>query len=523
MITRAPDHCSLWERYSTAVFTDPATKDIPASMKVPDMPCIQYLQYQSTGANANGPMSGAPYDFVDLFQPDEDLALPSAAILNKIHTYGFDASGNRVVISGTGSDQFTDKPQKVKTGFMSFNDITKKYFKTAAAAALFAKDPVKNASQATPAAELSTATVFLNSLNQSAVGEKIMNASNTTQLKGLQIRMEKDTAVGVQFPGLVANSSTDNTAYCAIFSTKPEFDGPFFIPTNSKNELNAFLLSAYANNVPGILARPCTGVYQTYQHRLNNPAAVNLNKTSTWIGNLRCSELIDKPACNQTKMITAFRYCLLENNSIGGCGNCMNALDPDKDKKDAIGLLVSSDPKEVGGEVLSQTKCFFQAACHASSLTGCPSANTSGGHVFCLAPETKIAMADGTEKAIIDIKLGDEVKSFDGKHSKNVKLKKATVKATAITDDQEIIDIDGLKITPKHKIVLESGRGVMAQDVRVGDNIVKADGKIMTVQKIDHNLPKIKVYNLVLDKKSDGYIANGLRVLSYPLKSAKEK
>ena len=72
-------------------------------------------------------------------------------------------------------------------------------------------------------------------------------------------------------------------------------------------------------------------------------------------------------------------------------------------------------------------------------------------------------------------------------------------------------------ITPLHKIVLANGRAVAAKDIKVGDKILKADGLMETVKSVKTDLAPITVYNLVLENGSDGYIANGVKVMSYPI------
>jgi hypothetical protein len=341
---------------------------------------------------------------------------------------------------------------------------------------------------------------------------------------GVTIKVEPDTAVAIQFPGLRGTEVVKGSInpFCAVVNNTGKEN--IFIPSNSQEEFQSFLNAASSTSFNGdnFNARSCIGRYQTYNEKVNLAAGTanqNPNESVTWIGQLRCSELAtnEKPACNQVKIITAQRNCFLENESIGGCEYCSGSDDPDA-------ALIQSLYNTPDTMFLSNqsSKCFFQVACTAVNSPGCPSV-PSGGHVFCLAPDTKITMADGTEKEIKDIQAAEEVMAFDAKHSKKGKLKKAKVVGTTITEDQEVIKINDLEITPKHKIVLSSGRGVKASEIRVGDKILKEHGKVEIVNKIDKNRPKIKVYNLILEKTSDGYIANGIRVLSYPMVKGLDK
>jgi hypothetical protein len=207
--------------------------------------------------------------------------------------------------------------------------------------------------------------------------------------------------------------------------------------------------------------------------------------------------------------------------------------DPDEDKLS----FVIIDPEDFfdlrlyinGGKYASGYKQFDSKG-YVATYDSCPVLGLNNGYsgicdptgvagcnlVFCLAADTKITMADGTQREIASIKAGEEVMSFDGRDARNGVLKKAKVVAIAKTKNQEILKIGDLKITPQHKVVLASGRAVMARELRVGDKILEADGLIVTVDKVEADLQPINVYNLVLEKGADGYIANGLRVLSYP-------
>ena len=139
------------------------------------------------------------------------------------------------------------------------------------------------------------------------------------------------------------------------------------------------------------------------------------------------------------------------------------------DGKDDLLSLPGEMNDEIGGIVLSVASaddsngaCYFSALCVLQDAAGCPSAVTlSGGHVFCLSPDTKIDMADGTKKEIADIKDGEKA-AFTAKGSKS-ELIKAKVVATTVTRDQDymIVEIRSnigkyttLNITPEHKMIL---------------------------------------------------------------------
>ncbi|NDD91449.1 hypothetical protein EBZ37_05130, partial [bacterium] len=161
--------------------------------------------------------------------------------------------------------------------------------------------------------------------------------------------------------------------------------------------------------------------------------------------------------------------------------------------------------------------CVFRAQCFNKSASICPGAATSGGHIFCFGPETKIMMSDKSERRIDEIRAGDEVISFAGKRSRTGEFQTAKVKATAVTKKQKVLVINEMRVTPRHKVILSTGRAVKADELKIGDKLLRMDGSIEEVRSIDHGQKPITVYNLVLENDADGYIANGIRVLSYPI------
>ncbi|MGB0455294.1 MAG: Hint domain-containing protein, partial [Bacteriovoracaceae bacterium] len=326
----------------------------------------------------------------------------------------------------------------------------------------------------------------------------------------------------------------------------PETESPrsLFVPTNSHSEFESFANTMNKGGVKNIKLRPCKAAYKTF-HQIKKRAVAQLpenptpkqipknpNGSLTWIGKLSCNQLIEKPACNQTKIITAERYCMLEDGKPGDCEECAKAYDPDADIKFTL-ASVAPNGDTTKAQILSSpslnNKCFFSAACFSVNAAGCPSAGTSGGHVFCLSEDTEITMEDGSKLAIGKVKAGDKVKAFKAQNSKGDRLYNAKVVAVAVTEDQEIMRLvvekmimgkkkeDKIKITPKHKVVLSTGRGVMVQDLRPGVMILDSKGEHVRVKSIEYMEEKIAVYNLVLEDGADGYIAGGLKVLSYPM------
>lgn len=552
-LTYADGYCTIDERYSTQVPLN--TKTSP-----PDLPCVRYLQYQNID-----PVDDI-WQFVDLYSPEKDLLIPSVAGYKTINLFSINDKGEKIPNPGTGDNSllknFTEslsetQKQKIKneTGnvYASFFDTAptdqySNYVKSANGKMEIEKDGNKKIIKRD----------IVNDGYKPMAGKppkKLLGKKNK-EVTG-EIRTEKagnailavvapDTAVAIQFPHLNGSGSAEPgepfenslkepllDAYCIVI-TNTGLEN-IFIPTYSKEEFQNFatLNQKEEKQKPGLKtfkSRKCIGKFQTYAHRNNIPVKdrnappIGPNGTYTWHGKLSCSELAphEKPACNQVALITAKRYCLLENGALAGCELCLGSAEKDDPDRAIMRKVYQKKP---GTQILTSidSQCYFQAACTAVNSPGCPTTN-NGGHVFCVAPDTKIMMADGTQKEIKDIKAGEEVMSFESKLSKDKNLKTSKVVATTTTEDQAVIKINNLEITPDHKIILSSGRAVKAGDINLGSKILKEDGRIEIVQSIDKKRSKIKVYNLVLEDGSDGYIANGVRVLSYPmLKGLKKK
>ncbi|NDE90904.1 MAG: hypothetical protein EB059_07190 [Alphaproteobacteria bacterium] len=242
-------------------------------------------------------------------------------------------------------------------------------------------------------------------------------------------------------------------------------DKDVFIPAETDVEYQSFVTAVENNTLKDVSTRECE------------------RKFSPWTGPKSCAAI--QLACNQVVDIRAERFCVRSTSSTGACGEC-----------------AGKDTEVIDG---FRDSCEFTARCVGAP---CPS-----GH-FCVAADTKIMMADGTEKEILSVHVGDMVKAFDSKDNSKT-LKDAKVKAVMITGEQKIIALNDLKITSVHKVIMADGKKVMAKDIKIGDKILDAKNAIMTVNKITTDLNPTTVYNLDVEG-ADGYIAGGLKVMDYP-------
>jgi len=161
----------------------------------------------------------------------------------------------------------------------------------------------------------------------------------------------------------------------------------------------------------------------------------------------------------------------------------------------------------------------------SSSLTGHVRVNqyTQGSYYFesfyysesfyCFAPDTRILMADGTEKAIKHVKLGDVVMGQNeyGVMKPNVvtKLYHHQYEENNM-EEFKILRVNGhLQMTPEHPVFTQRGI-VDAGDLRLGDTLTTTDGTV-SISSIEE-APRIpQVYNLRV-YPDHTYFANGIKV-----------
>lgn len=248
-------------------------------------------------------------------------------------------------------------------------------------------------------------------------------------------------------------------------------DKDIFIPAETDIEYVSFINAAQRGSIPDVSIRECE------------------RKFTPWVGTTSCSAVT--LACNEVRKIAAERNCIRSTSSKGACSEC-----------------AGKDTQIIDG---FRDSCSFFAECVGEP---CPEV-----HNFCVSADTKILLADGTEKEIDAIKVGDIVKAFDSKHPLK-DLKDAKVKSVMITGEKQVLKLNDLKITSVHKVILEGGKVVEAKSVKIGDKIIGADGKVIVVKEITENKTPVTVYNLDVEG-ADGYIAGGLRVLDYPVPDKK--
>lgn len=140
------------------------------------------------------------------------------------------------------------------------------------------------------------------------------------------------------------------------------------------------------------------------------------------------------------------------------------------------------------------------------SISNYGGAERGGG---CFTAGHKVLMADGNEKNIEDIKVGEEIYTFASENSLN--LVKTQVLTTTVHDvDSYIMVNDLLKVTPEHLVYSNKGF-VEIGSLRPGDYLLSKDGLPILIETMEFVREKVKVYNLETANQHT-FIVNGVYV-----------
>lgn len=134
----------------------------------------------------------------------------------------------------------------------------------------------------------------------------------------------------------------------------------------------------------------------------------------------------------------------------------------------------------------------------------------SGG---CFTSDTKILMADGTQKNISDIKKGDHVISYDVEKGERVVNEVDELLVHPNNSEGYFILNGNLKVTPNHVVYVQNKKEWLpTKELAVGDSMLNADGKKVTINSITKVEKTQTVYNLHLTKEPHNFFAEGLLV-----------
>lgn len=132
-----------------------------------------------------------------------------------------------------------------------------------------------------------------------------------------------------------------------------------------------------------------------------------------------------------------------------------------------------------------------------NSFQGLVGSGAEGGG-GCFAADTPILMADGSQKAISQIEVGDEIQTLKAENNSERTTTQVTATHRVTVDGYLIINQD-FKITPEH-ILLVNGIWKTAGEIRIGDKLITSTGEKQSVNSIEWVRGKFDVYNLTTAK-----------------------
>lgn len=304
------------------------------------------------------------------------------------------------------------------------------------------------------------------SSNKNGVMSLIGKDDKTFKLNG--------SAVPSQYRGYVAFQFLDSSGALFCRQYKNSSSVSYLVPAGTDRDLFNFISIVQANGLDGV-SSPSSAA--------NKGAYSCAHRFTDWVGATSCPSV----PCNTAVTIAAERRCQRSSSAYGACSECAGIV----------------DPHPVGGVA---HLCTYKRICTGAV---CPP------HHSCLPAETKILMADGSEKAIVDVKVGDSVMGFSQKEAMG-SLYASKVVSLMETEDSSLVRINDLKITGGHLLVTKQGKVIPANAVKVGDIIVGPDAELVEVKKAEPAEDGVTVYNFNLED-ADGYVANGMRVMAFPV------
>ena len=156
--------------------------------------------------------------------------------------------------------------------------------------------------------------------------------------------------------------------------------------------------------------------------------------------------------------------------------------------------------------VMKDVPCFVISHTYKEQ-TMYPKSIVSGG---CLIAGTFVLMADGTKKAIEEIKVGDIVKTRYGDKAVTHVWNPETLEE-GTPECVKLVFSDGFKVvcSKRHKFLLSSGAWVEAENIKEGDSLMMPDKEklILADSTPVGNMP---VYDIAVDGAEHYFLENGI-------------
>lgn len=208
---------------------------------------------------------------------------------------------------------------------------------------------------------------------------------------------------------------------------------------------------------------------------------------------------------------------MVVSHSSGSSSNIVNYLNKTLTMRYSAPIVVKEpDPSALNLQTFDNPdNCFWDCAgvsCNATaSTTACwlppPQGSSGGGNpcAGCFSGETPITMADGTQKAINKLELGESVLAFD-EMGKTQGVGKITKLYNTRTAPRYFILNGNIKVTPGHLIYVE-GKWVPVKDLKLGDKFLTIMGKVVTLDKIEPVEEELKIFNITVEPQHNFYAA----------------
>ena len=158
----------------------------------------------------------------------------------------------------------------------------------------------------------------------------------------------------------------------------------------------------------------------------------------------------------------------------------------------------------VSNPVCGDNICNGNETC--SSCSGdCGNCSGGGGSFI---PGTEITMGYESKKKIEEVKIGDEVLSYDENRKRNV-ISRVSGVFSHVMPGYYVLD-DELKITATNPIFV-NGEWSYPPKLKIGDKLLTAEGKEKKIESIKYAEGEVKVYNLQVEKTKN-YFAEDVLV-----------
>lgn len=147
--------------------------------------------------------------------------------------------------------------------------------------------------------------------------------------------------------------------------------------------------------------------------------------------------------------------------------------------------------------------------CGMCGLGSCGRFCIGGGDGSCFLPQTGITLANGNTVDIENIKIGDEVLSFDIENQRRSSSKVSDLIRSE--EDMYYLINNDIKVTSEHRF-MANGEWTRVADLKIGDQLETVGQQKESVQSLRQEYGPTSVYSLVLDGPDHNYFANGVLV-----------